>query len=105
MRLSREYLIPVLVSIGGTAGLAIPYLQPRTGDDVTAILFVPSLSGTDRLREIAALNVPIRDILWNGHLAVLDVSSLPGAERIGLARLLNSPAMQMSITSKVLCTN
>ncbi len=96
-------MLPWLVSVFGTLALAVPYLAPAARDDVAALILLPGGAPGQALRDIGALGVPIRDIRWNGRLVELDIADLPPAQRLGLARRLSVPAMQIAVRPAALC--
>lgn len=102
---STDGILPVMVSVLGTVALAVPYLTPGEQDAATALVFAPTVTRAAILHDIAALNLPIRDIRWNGHLVELDLTGLPRDRRIGMTRQLASPALQIAVRPTALCTD
>ncbi len=98
-----ESASPIMVAVLGTIALFFPYLAPRADDQVTVIVFSPFASPTAILHDLSALDLPIRDLRWNGHLAELDLSPLSPEERRGLARRLTIPALQIAGRPSALC--
>ncbi len=98
-------LSPCLVSLFGTLALVAAYLSPAAGDDVTALVLAPGVSGAGAMDDVVALGLPIRDIRWGGQLIELDVTSLPESERTRLTDRIASAAMQIAVRPTALCVN
>ncbi|TVP71288.1 MAG: hypothetical protein EA339_10425 [Rhodobacteraceae bacterium] len=92
-----------MVAVLGTLALFYPYLAPRADDQAIVLVFSPFASPSAIFNEVSALDLPIRDIRWNGRLAELDLSLLSADERRGLTRNLAIPALQVASRPSALC--
>ncbi len=101
--MSMDAVLPVFVSLFGTLALFFPYIAPRADDQATVLVFSPMIPADVVLQEVAALNLPIRDIRWNGRLAELDLSTLSPEHRRAVAQRLSVPAIQIGLRPYALC--
>ena len=105
MPIHSEMVIPVITSVSGVLALSVLHVLPGTGDDTAALVFSPTATRAGILRDVTNLNLPIRDIRWNGYLVELDVTDLPDRMKTGLARLVSEPAIQLAIRAGTFCTD
>jgi len=104
LQTQSERIVPLVVSVSGIAALTILHALPGAQDNVTALLFSPTVPRAEILREAAYLGLPIRDLRWNGYLVEFDISDQPVQLKTSLARRVSAPAVQLAIRSGSFCT-
>lgn len=104
LQIQSEGIVPVVVSFSGIAALTILHVLPGTQDNVTTLLFSPTVPRATILQEVTHLGLPIRDLRWNGYLVEFDISDQPDQLKTSLARHVSAPAVQLAIRSGRFCT-
>ncbi len=69
-----DYALATLAALGGLVFLGTMQVAPSKSDDIAILIYPPWVSTRTVSSEIAALNLPLRDIRWNGRIIAVDLS-------------------------------
>ena len=93
----------MLVAAFGLISLTYLNVKPLEVDEVTALLFPPTISIDKINSALLKSDLEVRNIRWRGRLVEIDVSKIDEDRRKSIARELAIFSIQISIRPTILC--
>lgn len=91
-----DYALAILVALGGLTFLGAMQIAPSKSDRIAILIYPPWVSAQTVGTEVAALNLPLRDIRWNGRMIAIDLSDPTALTRNQLHGWYSGAAIRIS---------